>query len=130
MIGPGYDWILCLVTMIAGGLLGVLRYTSGQIQVTASEPVPNPVPGQVWRRQLDAQLDLMTLERPFIDHSKIDVWPTPKSTDRKSELIRESLRGSVFVGSERTEVHSWGSSQPVRCDPIFHQVQGRDFLEA
>lgn len=97
------------------------------------EQVQEVIPGWLWRANLDAALDDMTLQSPRIDYELVNSWQSYADAKRakqlsspsynlgpqpQRELIRKALRGSVYHAEsgnpEVVPVHAWGQKEPVR----------------
>ncbi len=135
MIGSLWGLILFIALMGGFFMLALWIFTSviPDVEIAAekrAEPPPELVPHAVWRINLDAQLDQMTLADPTIDHDLLECWtPAPKSKEAarlsdpreyQRDLIRKSLAGTTsFVGGgyeERVEINTWGQAEPLRVE--------------
>lgn len=95
---------------VLGGLWSIPRVeASGSAEL---EPVPEMVPQWLWRANLDAALEDMTLQNPTIDYDRVNSWtPYAESApgrscgpvSRKEELIRKSV-GHAYLQVEPSTV--------------------------
>jgi hypothetical protein len=120
-------WPLLFGALAAGALFGL----PGRPTIVRPTPAPivEPVPGWLWRDNLEAAVAEMTLQDPTIDYDRVDSWtPYAESSskwgdlaDRRAELQRRSLKAAHFyaasaacvVETDMTEIRTWGRPEPI-----------------